>query len=256
MIHFVEIAGRRYAQFEHLRHVAGLVHAFSTRPMNVAPRDGCGAAQRAANRRTMVADWGLEARRLCYCQQVHESHLAVVDDSRPGGPLPGCDGVITALPGRPLMTFSADCPLVLVADPVRRVLGLVHASWRCTMARMAERLVELMAARCGCRTADLRAGVGPGAGPCCYEVQRDVYEAATELPGREQCFSTRAGRLYFDLWQANRMQLVAAGVPEERIEVAGVCTLCRNDVFYSYRREGPDCGHFGLLAALTAEPRG
>jgi hypothetical protein len=52
------------------------------------------------------------------------------------------------------------------------------------------------------------------------------------------------------------MQLVAAGVPEERIEVAGVCTLCRNDVFYSYRREGPDCGHFGLLAALTAEPRG
>jgi YfiH family protein len=251
MMHFVEIQGRRYAQWEQLRAVGGLVHAFSTRPMNVAPRDGPGTAQREQRRRTMVADWGLDPDRLCYCQQVHEARLAVVEDEHASGPLGACDGLVTAEPRRPLMTFSADCPLVLVFDPVRRVLGLVHASWRCTVARLPERLVELMAARFGCRAEDLRAGIGPGAGPCCYEVQQDVYEAARDLPGRERCFAQRQDRLYFDLWEANRNQLLAAGVPGECIESAATCTLCHNDVFYSYRREGPGCGHFGLLAAMT-----
>ncbi len=250
-MHFVDIQTRRYAQWEQLRHAAGLRHAFSTRPMNVAPRDGEGAAQREAHRRTMVADWGLEPARLCYCQQVHETCLAVAEDEQPGGPLPACDGVVTATAGRPLMTFSADCPLVLVFDPVQHALGLVHASWRCTVARLTGRLVELLSARFGCRGADLQAGIGPGAGPCCYEVQRNVYEAARELPGREQCFANREGRLYFDRWEASRIQLLAAGVPGPNIENAAVCTLCHNDVFYSYRREGAGCGHFGLLAALT-----
>jgi YfiH family protein len=252
-MHVTEIQGRRYAQWEHLRHAPGLVHAFSTRPLNVAPRNGEGATEREVHRRMMVTDWGLDPGRLCYCQQVHETRLAVVDEARVAGPLRACDGVVTAAWGRPLMTFSADCPLVLVFDPRRRVLGLVHASWRCTVARLTGRLVELMSARFRCRSADLRAGIGPGAGPCCYEVQRDVYDAAQVLPGREQCFSSRGGRLYFDLWEASRVQLRAAGIPGENIESAGVCTLCHNDVFYSYRREGPGCGHFGLLAALTAE---
>jgi YfiH family protein len=251
-MHFVEIQGRRYAQWDELRRASGLRHAFSTRPMNIAPRNGADAAHRAAQRRTMVADWGLEPARLCYCQQVHETRLAVAEDECASGPLTACDGVVTAEAGRPLMTFSADCPLVLVWDPVRRVLGLVHASWRCTVARLTGGLVELMGARFGCRGADLQAGIGPSAGPCCYQVQQDVYQAARELPGREQCFLRRGGRLYFDLWEASRIQLLAAGVPADRIDSAATCTLCHNDVFYSYRREGPGCGHFGLLAALTA----
>ena len=97
--------------------------------------------------------------------------------------------------------------------------------------------------------------MGPGAGPCCYEVQDDVYEAAAVLSARERCFQRRDGRLYFDLWEANRTQLVDTGVAAEQIEAAGLCTLCHNDVFYSYRREGAGCGHFALLAALRDRPR-
>lgn len=250
-MHFVEIEGRRYAQFERLRHVPGLLHAFSTRPMNVAPRDGAGAAERAAQRGMMVSDWGLDTGRLCYCEQVHETRLAFVDDSQPGGPLPECDAAVTTRAGRPLMTFSADCPLVLIADPGRRVLGLMHASWRCTVALLAKRIVDLMVERCGCRAADLLAGIGPGAGPCCYEVQRDVYDAAADLPERERCFTRRDGRLYFDLWEANRRLLVWLGLQPQNVELAAECTMCRNDLFYSYRREGAGCGHLGLLAAWT-----
>ena len=255
-MHFVQIDAQRYAQFPRLRQAGGLVHAFSTRPADLAQRDDEGAAQRAAARRTMVMDWGLDPTQLHYCEQVHEPRLIVVDEACPAGLHMGCDGAVTALPNVPLMTFSADCPLVLAYDPRRRVLGMAHASWRCTVARMTARLVERVQVQFGCRPADLLAGVGPGAGPCCYEVQEDVYEAAAELAARDRFFQRRDGRLYFDLWEANRAQLLEMGVAAEQVELAGLCTLCHNDVFYSYRRAGPGCGHFALLAALCESPRG
>jgi polyphenol oxidase len=249
-MHFTQIGQRRYAQFPRLRQAAGLVHAFSTRPANLAQREGPGAADRAAERRAMVADWGLTPDRLRYCEQVHQPGLVVVDESCPAGLLTQCDGSLTALPGVPLMTFSADCPLVLAFDPLQRVLGLAHASWRCTVAGMTTRLIERMTTQFGCRPADLLAGVGPGAGPCCYEVQSDVYEAAAALAARDRFFQRRDGRLYFDLWEANRAQFIEMGVHVEHVEAPSLCTLCHNDVFYSYRREGAGCGHFALLAAL------
>lgn len=249
-MHFQLICMRRYAQFPGLRRATGLIHAFSTRPADLAQRDGPDAADRAGERRIMAADWGLDPGELRYCEQVHEPGLVVVDRSWPAGLLAVCDGVLTSVPGVPLMTFSADCPLVLAFDPVRCVVGMAHASWRCTVAGMTTRLIERMGAQFGCRPADLLAGVGPGAGPCCYEVQGDVYEAAAVLPARDRLFQRRDGRLYFDLWEANRTQFIEMGVPAEQVEVAGLCTLCRNDVFYSYRRQGAGCGHFALLAAL------
>lgn len=251
-MHFVTVEDRRYAQFERLRATAGLTHAFSLRPANPGPQnetDGDG------QRRQMARDWKLDPERICYCRQVHDTALAIVEEERTGKPLPNSDGVIVTWPEIPVMTFSADCPLVLAYDPVVRVLGLVHASWRCTIARLTARLVDVMVARFGCRARDVQAGVGPGAGPCCYEVKADVYQAAAALNDREQAFQRRDGRLFFDLWAANRRLLLDAGVPAEQIEVAGLCTMCRNDLFYSYRREGTRCGHFGLLAAMTSRGR-
>lgn len=252
----VTIAGRRYAQFPRLRAAPGLVHAFSTRPADVSPRADGREEERAARRRQMAGDLGLDPQRLTCCLQVHGLRIAVWDDApRGGGLLEGFDGVVTAVADVPLMTFSADCPLVLAYDPRRRVLGLLHASWRCTVGQLGRRLVELLVTRYGTVPADLRVGIGPAAGPCCYEVQDDVWQAAAELPRRDEVFLHRNGRLYFDLWQANRQLLLEAGVRDANIELAGMCTMCRNDLFFSYRREGAGCGHFGLMAALV-EPAG
>jgi polyphenol oxidase len=251
MMEFFTVGHRRYARFERLAHEARLVHAFSTRPNSVAPRIDAGQAERAAARQQMAIDLGLAPQRLCICEQVHDCHLAVVPPSHAGGRLAATDSAITAAMGLPLMSFSADCPLVLLYDPVRQALGVVHASWRCTVAELAAKAVESMKREFGCDPANLLAGIGPGAGPCCYEVQNDVFEAARDLPERERLFERRHGRLYFDLWQANRRLLCAAGLRAERIETAGVCTMCRVEVFYSFRREGAGCGHFGLMAALA-----
>ncbi len=250
-MHFLDIEGRRYAQFVTLRYEPGLTHAFSTRPFDVSVRNEGRAAECEARRGRMLSDFGREPRQLCCCEQVHDPRVAIVADARGPRLLSGFDAVVTELPRVSLMTFSADCPLVLVFDRGRGVVGMAHASWRCTVAMIVRRLVETMRERFDCDPASLRAGIGPSAGPERYEVRDDVFQAAAGLPERERFFRTRDGRLYFDLWEANRSQLELSGVPRENIEIAGICTMARTDLFYSYRREGTGCGHFCLLAGLS-----
>lgn len=247
---FFELHDRRYARFDRLGREADLVHAFSTRPQDVSARRDSRQAERAATRARMARDLGLNPENLCYCVQAHDTRLAIIETIRQGGPFEDIDALATALPSTPLMTFSADCPLVLAYDPTRHALGMVHASWRCTVAEATHRLIQVMCQKLGCRAANILAGIGPSAGPCCYQVKDDVFEAAAELPDRDQFFAHRDGRMFFDLWQANRAQLMLAGVLPEHIETAGICTMCRTDTFFSFRREGPGCGHFGLMAGL------
>lgn len=254
-MHYFEIQQRRYAQFPKLRLEQRVVHAFATRPFDVSARSDEHQAQRAARRTQMARDLGFDDGLLCYCIQAHQTRVAVIDRRQPGGGLPDVDAVLTNQPGVPLMTFSADCPLVLAFDPQAAVIGLAHASWRCTVAEVTHRLIALMSEKFGSLPRRMLAGIGPSAGPCCYEVKDDVLEAAKDLPDAERLFPRRDGRLFFDLWTANRAQLERAGLSPDRIEVASVCTLCRNDLFYSFRREGAGCGHFGLMAGIRPSAR-
>jgi YfiH family protein len=248
---FVTLNTRRYVRFAGLAALPGLAHAWSLRPTDVGPRTGAGDAPAAAARADLVRDLGGDPDRLTYALQVHGRGLALVDAATPPGAVAEVDALVTTQVGRPLMTFSADCPLIVVYDPGRRVLGMVHASWRCTVARATRQLVETMVARGGCEPVDLWAGIGPSAGPCCYEVQEDVRAAArASLPEADRFFPTRGGRMTFDLWTANRAELLAAGLRDERIEVTDLCTMCRADLFFSYRREGRT-GRFELAAVMV-----
>lgn len=251
---FITLAGRRYGQFESFS-VPDLVHAFSTRPDDVSARQDAHREVRAARRAQMLRDFGLNANRLHYCVQIHEPRIKVVNASTPFGSHENYDALITAQTHVALMNFSADCPLLLIYDPRRRIIAQAHASWRCSVARIAATVVEKMAIEFASDPADLIAGIGPSAGPCCYEVKNDVRAAAesVNLPQVDLCFPEREGRMYFDLWHTNRQQLVEAGINHSNIELAGICTMCRNDVFFSFRREGAGCGHFGLMSSL-AEP--
>ena len=118
-MHIEPLGGRRYACFEKLRELPGLVHAFSMRGLDVGMRVDARSEERATSRRLMAADWGLDGERLCCCVQVHEGRIAVVDGPDAPPQMEGYDGLVTNVAGRGLMTFSADCPLVLVYDPQR-----------------------------------------------------------------------------------------------------------------------------------------
>jgi len=156
--------------------------------------------------------------RLVTLRQIHSDVIWPVRQAE--GCLGDGDAMISAEPGMLLAIRTADCVPILLADPVRRVVAAVHAGWRGTVAGIAGLTVERMRAEYGTDPSDVLAGIGPSIGPCCFAVGEDV-----PLP-------RQAGKA--DLWEANRKQLGAAGVG--LIWVAGRCTMCDEQEFYSFRR--------------------
>lgn len=247
----------RLLAFDRLSQEAGLAHAITTRPQNYAPHRGEGREHAVHSRQEVCRILGLCYDRLTSPAQVHGADVLAVDESDIGCGRDGrgsavthVDGLLTDRPDVPLILMSADCPLIVAYDPRRRAIGAVHASWKGTVGRAAEHLVHRMNAEFGCRPAELLAGICPSAGPCCYEVGREVLRLArTRLDDADACFVHRDGRMSFDMWTANQQQLVAAGVPAESIEIAGVCTICDRR-FWSHRRNGESAGRTALFVGL------
>ncbi len=236
----------------------GLVHVFTTRPWNLAPHRGPDREAAVERRRRICRELGVEFDRLTSPSQVHGAEILRVEDAdvgagRFGRPtaVPFVDGLITDRPGVPLILLSADCPLVLAYDPRRRALGVVHASWLGTAAGITARMIERMRIEFGSDPADLLAAIAPSAGPCCYEVGPEVRRVfRTRFEDADRFFAPNAnGRFLLNLWTANTAQLAAAGVPADRIECAGLCSIC-DTRFWSHRRDGPDAGRNALIAAI------
>jgi hypothetical protein len=153
------------------------------------------------------------------------------------------DGLITDVPGVLLGVGTADCVPVLVVDVEKRVVGAFHAGWRGTVARIVEHGVAKMREEYGSRVEDLSAAVGPSIGACCYSVGPEVR---SEFWGKfgyaKELFSVDAGTMRLNLWEANRRQLLDAGIGAERITVVGECAACARDEdgglrYFSHRRE-------------------
>ncbi|HSV98558.1 MAG TPA: polyphenol oxidase family protein [Sedimentisphaerales bacterium] len=207
-----------------------------------------------------------------FLEQVHGGDVLTCEQ---GGCAGFADGLATARKGLAVLGKSGDCPIVLIADRKGRAVGFAHASWRATVAGIVpatlRRMVDL-----GCRPSDLLACICPSAGPCCYEVGAEVRQAALEGigPHAEAFFfpsgwqrqsqlaegsSASASKHHLDLGQANTDALVRAGLARESIHISGVCTLCRNDLFPSHRKEGNAAGRFAAVVGLnekTDECRG
>jgi hypothetical protein len=231
-------AGWQVGRFGNLSAMPGLVHAVTTRRgLDVR----LGADDRAAAARQVAGALGLGG--VAFCRQVHGNTVYRV--AAPGLAGEG-DGLVTDTPGLGVMCFSADCPLVLVADSASGAIGVAHASWRSTVKQVTTRLVEKLRDEFGCRPEDLVAGISPSAGPCCYRVGPEVLDAAVRELGllAERFFRVSGGKFIFDLWGANRQQLHAAGVPGANITTSGVCTICHNETYPSYRAEGDAAGRF------------
>ena len=190
------------------------------------------------------------------------------------------DGMMTDVPGVFLAIQTADCVPVLVADVRRRTVAAFHAGWRGTLARIVERGIGSMRLRYGSRPQDLVAVVGPSIGPCCYAVGEEMrhefesqFAYASELfsevydydPVREKYpmlfltarapgHSNLGPQIHLDLWQANRRQLLDAGIPARRITVIGECTACTGvgtaagRKYFSHRAESGFTGR--MLAAV------
>jgi polyphenol oxidase len=194
-------------------------------------------------------------------RQIHSDIIHCID-SIPREQLVG-DGLITNTPGLLLAIQTADCLPVFLVDTKNRALGVFHAGWRGTVQRIVEKGVGEMFRRFGTRPRDLKAAIGPGIQGCCYEVGEEVrtkfesqFEYAASLfrevkesdPVREKYpllfLTARAPghgelppKLFLDLVEANRRQLLAAGLPKKNIESSPLCTNCHPELLFSYRAE-------------------
>jgi YfiH family protein len=210
------------------------------------------------NRRRVLAVLGLRADRVVGAEQTHGDGVAVVtlaDGGRgvaPGlPPVPGVDALITAEAGLFLFVQLADCYPLVLFDGRQGVVGLAHCGWRGTLLGLPAKLAETITRTFGTRPRELWAVIGPGIGPCCYEVGPDVVRAARlRLPEPEGVLVRRESRTFLDLPAAIGQWLEAAGLAPARILRRGLCTGCRTDLFYSHRAEGGLTGRFWAVAGL------
>ena len=175
-------------------------------------------------------------------KQVHGTDALVVDrpltdsDRFTGG----WDALVTDQPGVTVAVRTADCVPVLVYDSGRRVVAAIHAGWRGAVAGVVPKTITLMATRFGSMRSDLRVTIGPSAGACCYEVDDPVLDQLRMgLPEWE--FAVRDYREHkarLDLKALIRRQVEAEGVPLPSVSSVNLCTICHEQLFYSYRREG------------------
>ena len=225
--------GFPYLAFEALTSIPGLVHAVTTRTT-----DGRRPYRQAAGLPEPGVEFlnalGVPAANLILLEQKHSDEVLTVEGPRvpaAAGKSPA-DAVVLSSPGWYSGIRTADCLSVLIVEPRRRVVGLVHAGWRGTCKRVTFKALAHLLRVSGAAPGDLWAGFGPCIRSCCYEVGEEVRTAYRER-GHETGTIFRGRCL--DLIRANRLQLEQRGVG--RIVDSGLCTSCCNDRFYSYRRE-------------------
>lgn len=253
----------------------GLVkHGFSTRlggagkkpydTMNLALHVGDEPADVIENRKRACNLFDVDITRLVTCQQVHGTNIeaAVEGDAGIGAfsydqAYPVTDGIITNRPGLLLATFYADCVPIFILDPVKKVVGSIHAGWKGTVAGIGAVALERMASEYGSDPADCLVGIGPSIGPCCYEVDSPVIDELRKFTWWQEVISQSGADLpHLNLWETNLRILTDAGVPENNIEIAGVCTCCSQDILFSYRGGEGVTGRMGAFIMLDGVPEG
>jgi hypothetical protein len=179
-------------------------------------------------------------------KQIHSTRVVVFDSPvNPGAMSVGeADALVTNQPNLLLVVRTADCVPVLLMDRKIGVIGAVHAGWRGAVGGLLPRTIQTCVEQFGSDVANLHVAIGPSIGPCCYEVDAQVIEPLhTGYPDWQGVLQeTSAGKGMLDLKQLLWHQTLSSGIPEGQVERMEYCTRCREDLFFSYRREGKVIG--------------
>jgi YfiH family protein len=276
---------------EPLSRIRWLIHGFSTRArgssriyggnalnLGFTQQDSRAAVER--NREAFLRKAGATTAKklwpLVTLRQIHSDLIHRVSEI-PKTVLAG-DGLLTATPELLIGIQTADCLPVILVDTKHRAIGVFHAGWRGTMKRIVEKGVGEMHRWFGTKPADVRAAIGPGVHRCCYRVGEElrshfesqfayadklfrVKKESNEihlqypllfLTARAPGHSELPKQIFLDLVEANRRQLLDAGVSKKNIAASELCTVCRNDLLFSYRAENGVTGRLMAIAGIRA----
>ena len=242
-----------YLQSDLLSNCDFLVNAFCTRrggasrddykSLNMGFREGDEEFRVLQNWDRLATAFAIPMEQFLVVNQVHGDAIFVI---KPHGSYFSSreeldyDAIVTSRTNLAICIKTADCVPVFIVDKVKKVIAVVHAGWKGTALEISAKVIRLLQNQYRSGPADILAAIGPSIGRCCYEV-----DAATADSFRRQNnsqFFLHPGRnsnsWFLDLAEANRLQLMEAGIPESNIEVAGYCTTCNQDMFFSHRGSG------------------
>lgn len=258
-----------YITFKSLESIPWLKCGFSTRlggvskgifsTMNMSFTRGDEEADVRENIRLFSGSVGFDGKNIVMPHQCHTTNVRIVgkDDRGCGVTKPGCieeiDGQITKDEDTVLYVMGADCVPVFIVDVEKRVVAASHAGWKGTVENIVKATVEKMVSEFGCDPRNMKAVIGPSICNDCYEVSKDVAvrfievytlvdDKAVVRPASGDFDNNPAEKYYLNLWEANKINLINAGLNPENIEISGYCTRCHPDMLFSHRFHGEKRG--------------
>ncbi|WP_462331734.1 peptidoglycan editing factor PgeF [Schwartzia sp. (in: firmicutes)] len=255
----------RFSKLDHPE----LVQAVSTRfggvskapydSLNLALHVGDDGSAVIENRKRFCGALGISFSALTTPEQIHGDKIVRVTADEIGrgrmsydDAIKGTDALMTDVPGVSLMLCYADCTPLMFFDPVKHVIAVAHGGWKGTHLGIAGKTISAMHEAYGCEPKNILAAIGPAIGPSCYEVGDEVAGKFSEAyPDDAKYILSRQGEKYhLNLWEANRLQFIRAGIREENIDSAESCTQHNAQIFYSYRASGGKTGRIAALLSL------
>jgi len=228
-----------------------LVCAFSSRKQKNMSLFYGNVEESLVHRQRFLSELGIDYGNLVCAQQIHGNNVIYAQEKDQGrgaltyaSAIEQTDALITDKKNTPLAIFTADCLSVFVFDPLAPAVGLVHAGWRSSKEEIIKNTVITMQKKFNSQVGKLCVMFGPVIRECCYEVGKEFNDYFSFGLNR------RNGRFYLDLISINRKQAQELGILEENIFDCGICTSCRNDEFFSYRKESKNCGRMMSVMML------
>ena len=253
-----ENIGIAYASSPLLEGIDSMRHGFLTRiggvskgcfsSLNFDIRDGDDIGNVEQNKAIAGRVFCFKPIGLLTANQVHGNHMLTIEN--PVKDLSAlsktdADAIITNQDGIAIGVLTADCVPIILADPIKKIIGIVHAGWKGTVNGIAKKAIDAMIKKFGSDRKTIIAAIGPSIGPCCYKVGdvvvKKFWGRSSEFRGNE--FIVKEGNAWrLDLKKANYAQLLKSGILKPNISVEDICTSCRNDLFFSYRKDGKVTG--------------
>lgn len=250
-----------------------IIHGFSTRlggvskehlySMNLSFTRGDEEENVRENHRRFAKALGYDEKRLVFSNQVHLTrfHKVTKEDIGKGiakeSDIKEVDGLVTDVPGIPLITFYADCVPLFFYDPVQNVIAMAHSGWRGTVERIGEKMLHYMEKEYGCKAKDIVCAIAPSICQNCYEVSEEVALRFWEVFGKEHgdalLYAKENGKYQLNLHKACEITLLEAGILPEHLDITNLCTCCNPDFFYSHRASNGMRGNLAGVMMIREE---
>ena len=265
--------GVTYLTYPEFDKLPGFVHAFSTRlggvsegiysSMNLSFTRGDKEEAVKENYKRIADAAGFDMNDIVTSDQTHTANVRLVTEKDRGNgitkprPYTDVDGMITNVPGVVLCTFYADCVPLYFVDPVHKAVGLAHSGWRGTVGKIGKVTIEKMAEQFGSDPEEIFTAIGPSICQDCYEVSEDVileFQKAFEEKYWEKLFyKKKNGKYQLNLWEANHIIFLEAGIKEDHISVPGICTCCNPEFLFSHRASHGRRGNLEAFLGIRRE---